>query len=158
MFDVKIVSVGKMKEHYFADACGEYQKRLSKFCSFSVSEIDEAKLFSETEGEIRGALQKEGESICKKIEGFVVALCVEGKSLSSEALSELIKTIPEKTGRNKISFVIGSSHGLCDEVKKRADFQLSLSALTLPHQLARVVLTEQIYRAFCIMEGTKYHK
>ncbi len=154
-----MICVGKIKEQYFTDACLEYQKRLSKFCSLHIIEIEEARLSNESEADITAALQKEGQAIIKHIEGtYAVALCVEGENLSSPAFSKMIERVPTLSGRNKISFVIGSSHGLSEEVKKRADGKLSFSALTFPHQLVRVMLIEQIYRAFCIAAGNKYHK
>lgn len=159
MMTVNIVCVGKLKEAYWRDACAEYAKRLSTFCKFSIIELEESRLPAEpSDALIEKALAQEGARILEKCAGGkIVAMCIEGKEQSSEKLAASISDYAVG-GANKISFVIGSSFGLADEVKKRADIRLSMSPMTFPHQLARVMLCEQIYRAFSINNGSKYHK
>lgn len=159
MMTVNIICVGKLKEAYWRDACAEYSKRLSAFCKFSIIELDEARLSSSpSESEIKKALDDEGEKILAKCAGGkIIAMCIEGKEMPSEKLALSIDSFAS-CGASRISFVIGSSFGLSDNVKKSADIRLSMSPMTFPHQLARVMLCEQIYRAFSINSGTKYHK
>lgn len=145
MQKVKIVCVGKLKEKFWADAVSEYCKRLSRFASVQICELPE-----------RRTLAEEGEQIVKELRGYTAVLAVEGKKLSSEALAEKVKELCA-AGR-EMTFVIGSSYGLCPEVKARADMLLSFSDMTFPHQLMRVILCEQIYRAFMINAGSEYHK
>ena len=160
MQNVTIICVGKLKEQYLRDAINEYSKRLGAFCKFSIVELNESKMSqAPSEKEIDKALQTETDDILSKIpdSAFVVAMCIEGKQLSSEELSyTLQKTAID--GKANVVFIIGSSCGLADKVKNRADLKLSVSKMTFPHQLFRVMLTEQIYRAFSITKGTKYHK
>ena len=144
MLTVKIVCVGTLKESYWRDACAEYIKRLSAFCRPVVTELAES------------CPAKEKDAILRACEGYVVALCVEGASMTSEALADKIETLCQT--HSKITFVIGSSCGLDDEVKRRADLRLSFSSFTFPHQMMRVVLLEQIYRAFTINRNMTYHK
>ncbi|MBQ6052064.1 MAG: 23S rRNA (pseudouridine(1915)-N(3))-methyltransferase RlmH [Clostridia bacterium] len=141
---VKIVCVGNLKEKYLKDAAAEYVKRLSRFCDLEITETPES------------TPAKEKDAILKNIKGKTVALCVEGERMSSEKLAEFI----EKTAQSspKITFVIGGSDGLDGEVKSRADLKLSFSEMTFPHQLMRIILLEQIYRAFTIINNIKYHK
>lgn len=157
---IKIIVLGKMKEKYLKDGIAEYEKRLSRFCDFSILEFADEKIPDRaSETERQAILVKEGERVLKAISpsDFVIALCIEGKALSSE---ELAKTIEKTTlsGCNSIAFVIGGSLGLSDEVKARADFKLSFSKMTFPHQLMRLCLAEQIYRAFKINNNETYHK
>lgn len=158
MLNVNIVSIGKLKESYLKDAVAEYQKRLSPFCKFSVIELDEYRLNDNpSQAQIDLALKDEGERILKKVDGStVVALCVEGKQMPSEEFSKFISNTCITS--SSISFVIGGSFGLSNEVKAAAKLKLSFSKMTFPHQLMRVILCEQIYRAFMIEKGTKYHK
>ena len=158
MLNVNIVSIGKLKENYLKDAVAEYQKRLSPFCKFSVIELDEYRLNDNpSQAQIDLALKDEGERILKKVDGStVVALCVEGKQMPSEEFSKFIGNTCITS--SSISFVIGGSFGLSNEVKAAAKLKLSFSKMTFPHQLMRVILCEQIYRAFMIEKGTKYHK
>lgn len=159
MLTIGIIAVGSIKESYFAEALAHYQKRLVPYCKVQILELAEEPLRGEAPSQIEGALQKEGEAIRKKMEGaYNVALCVEGKPYSSQELAELIEKIPHVFGKSRINFLIGSSHGLSREVKEISDLCLSFGAVTLPHQLMRVVLLEQIYRAFGILHNTKYHK
>ncbi len=158
MLNVKIITVGKLKEKFLREACEEYLKRLKRFCNISVVELDEYRLpDAPSEKEIEKALDAEGENILKSISGYVIPLCIEGRQLSSEGLAEKIENIP-LIGKSSLSFIIGSSFGLSEKVKAKADFKLSMSEMTFPHQLARVMLLEQIYRAFQINGGGKYHK
>lgn len=158
MINVKITAVGNLKEKYLKDAFSEYSKRLKRFCNFQVCEISESKLpENPSEKEIQKALENEGKRILKECSGFVIALCIEGKRLSSTDFAETIEKAAAQGGSH-ITLVIGSSYGLSDEVKKKADLRLSMSEMTFPHQLARVMLAEQIYRAFQINSNGKYHK
>ena len=160
MLGVKLICVGRMRERFYTEAFEEYRKRLGAFCRFECVEIAEQRLpDAPSAAEIAAALEKEGTEILKAIPGnaFVTALCVEGKELSSESFSTLF-TERENSGKPKICFLIGGSYGLSDTVKARADLKLSMSKMTFPHHLARVMLAEQIYRAFKIAEGSRYHK
>ena len=155
----RIIALGSLKEKFFKEACGEYTKRLSRFCDLDICEIEPHKLPEKPSlGEIENALKKEAELINKKIpqNSLVIALCVEGKQMSSEKLAEKIKAV-SAVGRG-LCFIIGSSHGLAEEVKKISDLKLSLSEMTFPHKLFRVMLLEQIYRGFMINSGSEYHK
>ena len=159
MQTVKIIAVGKLKEKYLRDAADEYMKRLGAYCKPEIIELKEAFIpENPSEKEISAALFEEGKAILKAIDGRpFTALCIEGEQVSSEELSKRL----EKSASDGLSaqiFVIGSSHGLSDEVKSKADFKLSMSKMTFPHQLARVMFLEQIYRAFSIAKGGKYHK
>lgn len=160
MITVNIVCVGKLKEQYLRDACAEYTKRLTAFCKLNIIELQPFALSqSPSESEINEALRQEGKNILSKLtdSAYVIAMCIEGKQVSSPKLSVKIQDIAVG-GHSTITFVIGGSFGLSDEVKKRADYKLSMSEMTFPHQLARVMLLEQIYRAFQISSGGKYHK
>ena len=156
MLKVKIVCVGKIKEDYFLDAVAEYAKRLSRYCDFSVDEIAESKLNGESPAEIQKALAEESKSIIKRAEGYVVLLDRTGKMVDSPEIAGLLKRAQNAQG--KVTFVIGSSHGVEQEVRTKADEVISFGKITFPHQLFRVVLAEQIYRACGILAGTKYHK
>lgn len=145
MIRVNIVCVGKIKEDFYRAAVAEYAKRLSRFCKFEVREIPEGK-----------NLEEEGTAIIRACRGYVVALCVEGKKLDSTALAREMKSHCDKG--EEVTFIIGSSCGLSEEVKNSADMRLSFSDMTFPHQLMRVILAEQIYRAFMINSGAEYHK
>ncbi|MGN0804013.1 MAG: 23S rRNA (pseudouridine(1915)-N(3))-methyltransferase RlmH [Candidatus Coproplasma sp.] len=142
---INIICMGKMKEEYYKEAVAEYSKRLSRFCKLEIKEFAEGK-----------NLKEEAQTILRVADGYKIALCVEGKKLSSEALAEKIKKLCDE-GR-EISFIIGSSYGLDDSVKEVSDFKLSFSDMTFPHRLMRVILAEQIYRAFMINYGSEYHK
>lgn len=158
MINIKIAAVGNLKEQYLRDAFSEYAKRLKRFCNLQICEINEVKLPEKpSQKEIEKALESEGKAILKELSGFTAALCIEGKQYSSLAFAERIEKAAEE-GRSRITFVIGSSFGLSDEVKSIADMKLSMSEMTFPHQLARVMLAEQIYRGFQINSNGKYHK
>lgn len=159
MIKVTLIALGKLKEKYLKDAVEEYSKRLSRYCALEIAEINPVALpENPSEKEIAAALTKEKELIFKKIpeNAAVFALCVEGKQKSSEEFAAEIETLTND-GRN-FCFIIGSSYGLDDGVKQRADTKLSLSKMTFPHQLFRVMLLEQLYRGFKIIEGSTYHK
>ncbi len=154
---VKVVVVGKLKETYFKDAVAEYAKRISRFADFSVVEVDEHTFCGvPNASETEKIIAAEGQSILQKVEGCVVALDIEGKQLSSEQLSEQLEKFMQSF--STITFVIGGSYGLSSAVKARADLRLSFGKITLPHQLCRVVLYEQIYCAFTIKKHLPYHK
>jgi 23S rRNA (pseudouridine1915-N3)-methyltransferase len=159
MMKVDLICVGKLRESYWRDACAEYAKRLGRFCRFSVVEIPEVRLpENPSEAQIHAALEAEGEKLLAAAQGSkMTALCIEGKSVSSEELAQQIGRAG-LDGAGRLSFLIGSSFGLGENVKRRADYRLSMSAMTFPHQLARVMLCEQIYRAFEIVNRGKYHK
>lgn len=145
MQKINIVCVGKIKEKFYTDAAQEYLKRLSRFAKVEVREVAECR-----------NLEEEAALILKAAKGRTVALCIEGKKFSSEELAAYIKELTD-TG-SECTFIIGSSCGLSDEVKNKANLKLSFSDLTFPHQLMRVILLEQIYRAFMINGGGEYHK
>ena len=160
MLGIKIITVGKMKEKFYIDACSEYLKRLSAYCKAEVEELPEAKRSANpSPAETEAAILKEAEAIKAKIpKGAAVnAMSVEGKTLDSVAFSELMTTMASG-GASKICFIIGGSDGLHPSVKAIADRRISVSPMTFPHHLFRVMLLEQIYRGFKIAEGGKYHK
>ena len=159
MIGVNFLTLGTLKESYWREAAAEYEKRLGAFCRFEMIQLKEERL-SETpsEGEIRRALEKEGERILAQIppKAYRVAMCVEGKQLSSEALAEKLGEIAETHG--EVCLIIGSSFGLADSVKNACHLRMSVSKLTFPHQLMRVLLLEAVYRGLNIQKGTRYHK
>ncbi len=160
MQKIDIICFGKLREVFWRDAVKEYSKRLGAFCKLEIIEIEEVQLSSSpSEKEIFQALEAEAQLAEKHIndKSFVFALCVEGKQMSSVDLSERLADIAVNSMGN-VTFLIGSSYGLSEKLKKRADFKLSFSQMTFPHQLMRVILTEQLYRAYTIQKGTKYHK
>ncbi len=160
MVSVSIIAVGKLKEKFLIQAYGEYEKRLSGFCRLTTEEIEAAYLPDDpSDAEIQKALTAEAEKILRKIpaDSMVIPMCVEGKQLPSEKFAQKLSDgIAE--GKNTFTFIIGGSYGLADEVKKRGDLRLSMSEMTFPHRLARIMLAEQIYRAFTIINNRKYHK
>ncbi len=160
MLSVNIICVGTLKEKYLKDAIKEYSTRLTPFCKFAVVELPEYKLpQNPSASQIEKAIEEEGSRIISKLSkgSFVVPMCIEGKMLSSEALSEKIDSVSVE-GKSCVDFIIGGSFGLSAKVKSKGDFRLSMSPMTFPHQLARVMLCEQIYRSFQISTGGKYHK
>ena len=145
---------------FLTDAIKEYSKRLSAFCKLNITELDETKLPDRvSDYDIANALKSESEKILAKVgkDAFVIAMCIEGKMMSSEELSKLFDRVSVE-GKSRVDIIIGSSFGLSDEVKRRADLRLSVSPMTFPHQLFRVMILEQVYRAFQISTGGKYHK
>lgn len=160
MLNVKLICVGKMREKFYIDAFEEYRKRLQAYCRLELVEITEQRLSDRpAEKEIAAALEREGQEIMKAVppDAYLVALCVEGKQMPSEGMAALIAA-RESSGKPKLCFVIGGSFGLAPAVKARADKRLSMSEMTFPHHLARVMLIEQVYRGFKINEGSQYHK
>lgn len=156
---ITVLCVGKLKEKFYADAAAEYCKRLSRYCKIEVTELPETRLPEDpSPAEIKKALAAEANAIRQKLEGgAVVAMCIEGQTCSSEALSKKLAAFALE-GKSKMTFLIGGSFGLDETLKKQADWRLSMSPMTFPHHLARVMLLEQIYRACQITEGTRYHK
>jgi len=160
MLGIKIICVGKLKEKFYIDAEREYQKRLSAYCKLEIAELPEQRLPSDPSGaEITAALAKECEAIETKLTqgATIITLCVEGCEMDSAGLSAMLTECAGR-GESRLCFVIGGSFGLHEKIKSRADRKLSLSKMTFPHNLARVVLLEQLYRGFKIAEGSKYHK
>lgn len=157
--NITILCVGKIKEKFFTDAINEYKKRISRFAKFEIVELRDEKIPDNASAkECEQILEKEGKSILAKIPkgSYVIPLCIEGEQLSSPAFADKIKYISMESSH--IVFIIGGSLGLWEEVKKTARFKLSFGKMTLPHQLMRVVLSEQIYRAFKILANESYHK
>ena len=159
MVILTLITVGTLKEGYLTDAVNEYKKRLLQYARVEEINIKEEAIKNEDDAsEITRALKAEGEKILAKIpkDSATVALCVEGKQFDSVAFAERIREMQNEKG--KITLIIGSSHGLSNEVKERADLKLSVSKLTFPHQLMRPLLFEVVYRSFTIIAGKKYHK
>ena len=159
MMKVTVICLGRLKEKYLTLATDEYRKRLSRYCSLEFLELEPVKLPDKpSESEINAALEKEADLILKKIpqQSEVYTLCIEGKSLSSEEFAKNIDSL--KNMGKSLTFIIGSSYGLSPKIKNLSRLKLSFSQMTFPHQLFRVMLLEQIYRAFMINSGSKYHK
>ena len=153
----RIVAVGKIKESFFREAIGEYVKRLSRFATVEIVEVAECTFNGEPSGkEIEKIISAEGQAILQKCEGYVVAMDINGKLIDSVELSNTIAK--NKQTNSTFTFVIGGSHGLSQEVKNAANLRCSFGKITLPHQLFRVVLCEQLYRACCIENNVSYHK
>ena len=160
MQKVSIVCVGKLKEKFYADAAAEYAKRLSRFCKLDIVELAEERLPEDpSPAQIEAALGKEADAIRGKLpaSAFIIAMCVEGKTRSSEELASLMAQSANQ-GESHLVFLIGGSFGLHPSVKALAAVKLSMSPMTFPHHLARVMLLEQIYRGYQINAGSKYHK
>ena len=152
--NINIVCVGKIKENFYKDAVSEYAKRLTRFCKFNVVEVAESRLES---NDINKVKVIEGKSIISKLKGYVIILDLAGVMLTSTDLAEKIDDL-QTSGVSEITFVIGGSYGLSDEIKQKADFTLCFGKMTFPHHLMRVILSEQIYRAFMINSNSEYHK
>ena len=152
MLKINVICVGNLKDKFFIEAAGEYAKRLSRFCSLKVTELKEYTNLSNIE-QIK---KMEGEDIIKNISGYVILMDVEGKMLSSEDLAENIDTI--SLNNSEITFVIGGSYGVSEGVKAKVNQKISVSKMTFPHRLFRIMLLEQIYRAFTINNNISYHK
>lgn len=160
MLSVHLICVGKLKEKFYREAVEEYLKRLNGYCKLNLVELPEVKLSQNpSQGEIQAALDKEGDAIRAKIPAgaSIVAMCVEGKPRSSEELAKLVADWSMNSAKHLV-FIIGGSYGLHPSIKKEAWVQMSMSPMTFPHHLARVMVLEQIYRAFKINEGSSYHK
>lgn len=159
MINLKFIVLGNVKEQYLRDAAAEYVKRLGAFARVEVCELKEARLPDEpSQSLVDAALEDEAQRILAAIppRAHVIALAVEGKQMASEAFASHIENVSQRA--STVCFVIGSSHGLAERVKRNAALRLSLSEMTFPHQLFRVMLLESVYRAFNIIKGTKYHK
>ena len=152
MLSMKLICVGKLKESFWTEACKEYEKRMKTMCRLEVLQLDE-------EPERPDALRREAARIEAAIPAgaYVIAMCIEGKELSSTQLAEKLRAV-QNGGSSKICLIIGSSNGMDDSIKQRADFRLSMSPMTFPHHLARVMVLEQVYRGLSILAGSKYHK
>ena len=160
MFNITLITVGKLKEKFYLSAAAEYEKRLKGYCQFQLLELPEVRLpDNPSPAEISATLEKEADAIIEKIPkgAWFCALTPEGKMLSSEELAEKIRSV-KLSGKNSVCFLIGSSFGMSPRLKNTADFRLSMSPMTFPHHLARVMVLEQIYRAEAIQAGSKYHK
>lgn len=160
MIKINIIAVGKIKEKYLTDGCNEYIKRLSAYAKININEISEERCGDNpSPAEIEQVKEKEGQRIIAKIPkgSYVIPMCIEGVQKSSEDFAMEIEKI-SLGGFSDITFIIGGSFGLSDEVKNKGKLKLSFGKLTLPHQLMRMILLEQIYRAFSILNHSKYHK
>ena len=161
MQNITIIAMGKVQKGFQLDGCNEYIKRLKTMCNLKIVQLEDVQLAEKNLNDtlIQKTLDKEADEIIKNIpkQSYVVTMCIEGKQISSE---ELAKMFNDKAveGFSNICFIIGSSHGLSDRVKQLSHFKMSMSKMTFPHQLARVMLLEQIYRGFSILAGSKYHK
>lgn len=160
MFEITMIVMGKLKEKFYTDAAQEYTKRLKGFCKFQITELPESRLpENPSPAEISAGLEKEADLIITKIPkgAWFCVLTPEGKLLSSESLAEQIKTV-KLSGKSSACFLIGSSFGIAPRIKDLADLKLSMSPMTFPHHLARIMVLEQLYRAEAIQAGSKYHK
>lgn len=160
MLSIQLLCVGKLKEKHFSAACAEYEKRLNPFCKLSVIELPEERLpDNPSPAQIEAALEKEAAAVFQKLPkgGKLIALCVEGGLLSSEQLASQVRKWTVE-GTSSLTLVIGGSFGLHSSVKTKAQLRLSMSPMTFPHHLARVMVLEQLYRCFQINTGTRYHK
>ena len=160
MFEITLIAMGKLKEKFYLSAAAEYEKRLKGYCAFRILELPEVRLPEDpSPAEIQAGLEKEADVILSKIPkgAWLCVLTPEGKLLSSEALAEKLATV-KLSGKSSVCFLIGSSFGMAQRIKDKADFRLSMSPMTFPHHLARVMVLEQIYRAEAIQAGSKYHK
>lgn len=158
--NVNFIAMGKLKESYYREACAEYLKRLGAFAAAKVFEPQPVELpQNPNRTQIDKALEQEAVKIreCIKPSSFTIAMCIEGKTLSSEQLSDKLSDIANR-GISTVNFVVGSSFGLSEALKAEADFRMSMSPMTFPHSLARVMLMEQVYRAYSILNNAKYHK
>ena len=160
MFDITLITMGKLKEKFYITAAAEYAKRLSGYCRFTLLELPEVRLpENPSSAEITAGLEKEADLIFSKIPkgAWFCVFTPEGKLLSSEGFAEKLASV-KNSGKSSACFLIGSSFGMADRVKAKADFKLSMSPMTFPHHLARIMVLEQIYRAEAIQAGSKYHK
>lgn len=160
MFDITLIVMGKLKEKFYISAASEYEKRMKAYCNFKIIELPEHRLPEDpSPAEIQSGLEKEAELIFSKIpkNAWLCVLTPEGKIISSEELAEKMGSV-KNSGKSSACFLIGSSFGMAQRVKDKADFRLSMSRMTFPHHLARVMVLEQLYRAEAIQAGSKYHK
>ena len=160
MFEITLIAMGKLKEKFYLSAAAEYEKRMKGYCQFKLLELPESRLpDSPSPAEIAAGLEKEADTILAKIPkgAWFCTLTPEGNLLSSEALADKMKNV-KNSGKSSACFLIGSSFGIAKRVKEKADYQLSMSPMTFPHHLARIMVLEQLYRAESIQAGSKYHK
>ena len=160
MFDITLITMGKLKEPFYISAASEYAKRLGGYCKFSLLELPESRLSENpSPAEISAGLEKEADQILSKIPkgSWFCVFTPEGKLLSSEDFARQLQTV-KNSGKSSACFLIGSSFGMAPRVKQRADFRLSMGPMTFPHHLARIMVLEQLYRAEAIQAGSKYHK
>lgn len=160
MFDITLIAMGKLKEKFYLSAAAEYEKRMKGYCQFKILELPEVRLPEDpSPAEIAAGLEKEADVILSKIpkSAWFCVLTPEGKLLSSEALADKLQDV-KLSGKSSACFLIGSSFGMAPRIKEKADFKLSMSPMTFPHHLARVMVLEQLYRAEAIQAGSKYHK
>ena len=160
MFEITLITVGKLKEKFYLSAAAEYEKRIKGYCQFKLLELPETRLpDNPSPAEISAGLEKEADLILTKIPkgAWFCTLTPEGKLLSSEALADKLQEV-KLSGKSSACFLIGSSFGMAQRIKDKADFKLSMSPMTFPHHLARVMVLEQLYRAEAIQSGSKYHK
>lgn len=157
MIKINVVTVGKVKEKYFTEALNEYVKRLSRFCDFTVTEVSEENYQKTDQALISVIKEKEAQRIIPHLKGFIIVTAIEGVKLSSVDFAKKLKAVTDG-GNGVITFVVGGSYGLSEKIKQKADAVISFSDMTFPHTFFRVMLCEQIYRAFCINAGTSYHK
>ena len=160
MFDITLIVMGKLKEKFYISAASEYEKRMKAYCNFKIVELPEHRLpENPSPAEIQTGLEKEAELILQKIPkgAWFCVLTPEGKIISSEELADKMRDV-KNSGKGCACFLIGSSFGMAQKIKDKADFKLSMSRMTFPHHLARVMVLEQLYRAEAIQAGSKYHK
>jgi len=160
MFDITLITVGKLKEKFYLSAAAEYEKRLGAYCRFRLLELPEVRLpENPSPAEIAAGLEKEAEQIIAKLPRgtWFCVFTPEGKELSSEAFADKLREV-KLSGKSSAAFLIGSSFGMAQRIKDMADFRLSMGPMTFPHHLARIMVLEQIYRAEAIQAGSKYHK
>jgi len=160
MFNITLIAMGKLKEKFYLSAAAEYEKRMKGYCQFQLLELPEARLSEDpSPAEISAGLEKEADMILSRIPKgtWFCTLTPEGKMLSSEALAEKLRDV-KISGKSSACFLIGSSFGMAQRIKNRADLKLSMSPMTFPHHLARIMVLEQLYRAEAIQAGSKYHK
>lgn len=152
MLNIRLICVGKLKEKFYLEACKEYEKRLSTLCKMEILQLDE-------EPDRPGSLTKEAEKIRASIPAgsYVIAMCIEGKTMSSEGLADKLQQL-QNSGVSRLCILIGSSRGMDEALKQEAGLRLSMSPMTFPHHLARVMVLEQVYRGLSILAGSKYHK
>ena len=160
MFDITLITMGKLKEKFYLSAAAEYTKRLAGFCRFTLLELPETRLpDNPSPAEIAAGLEKEADLIISRLPkgAWFCVFTPEGKTLSSEAFAEKLKGV-KLSGKSSACFLIGSSFGMAPRIKAMADFKLSMGPMTFPHHLARIMVLEQLYRAEAIQAGSKYHK
>lgn len=160
MFEITLIAMGKLKEKFYLSAAAEYEKRMKGYCSFHILELPEVRLPEDpSPAEIQAGLEKEADMILTKIPkgAWFCVLTPEGKLLSSEALADKLSSV-KLSGKSSACFLIGSSFGMAQRIKDKADFRLSMSPMTFPHHMARIMVLEQLYRAEAIQAGSKYHK